>query len=105
PSSELLSVDRHFRTGQEVINYLQQNYLPEAKSTEIEQLCTAYPQDPRQGSPFDTGYLNAISHQYKRLAAVQGDLAFQAPRRFFTGKRADKQPIWSFCKFSVFYRV
>ena len=56
-----------------------------------------YPSDPAQGSPFDTGVDNALSPQYKRLAALQGDLAFQAPRRFFLRARADAhQRIWAF---------
>ena len=58
---------------------------------------TLYPSDPTQGSPFDTGADNALSPQYKRLAALQGDLAFQAPRRFFMRARADAhQRTWAF---------
>jgi len=76
--------------------YLQQNYLPTANASVIQQVSAAYPDDITQGSPFDTGLFNAITPQFKRLAAFQGDIAFQAPRRFFIGERASKQPIFSF---------
>ncbi|PIL29445.1 hypothetical protein GSI_08387 [Ganoderma sinense ZZ0214-1] len=33
---------------------------------------------------------------YKRMAALQGDVVFQAPRRFFLDKRSFKQPAWSY---------
>ena len=56
----------------------------------------AYPADLTQGSPFGTGILNALTPQSKRLAAMQGDLVFQGPRRFFLNATAAKQPTWSF---------
>lgn len=34
-------------------------------------LLALYPQDPAAGSPFDTGEQNALTPQYKRLAALQ----------------------------------
>jgi len=83
-------------TGAEAIAYFKQNYLPEANDTVIQQVSTAYPDNILDGSPFDTGIFNAITPEFKRLAAFQGDIAFQAPRRFFIGERASKQPIFSF---------
>ncbi|KAF8964271.1 Alpha/Beta hydrolase protein [Flammula alnicola] len=41
------------------------------------QLATLYPSDITQGSPFDTGILNALTPQFKRIAAFQGDGFFQ----------------------------
>jgi acetylcholinesterase len=84
------------------MKYLQQNYLPYANSTIMQEVSAAYPDDITQGSPFNTGIFNAITPEFKRLAAIQGDIAFQAPRRFFIGQRANQQPIWSFCEFSFF---
>ncbi len=49
------------------------------------------------GSPFDTSILNAITPQFKRIAAFIGDAVFQAPRRFFINKAASKQKVWSYC--------
>ena len=55
-----------------------------------------YPQDPAQGSPFATGDLDELSPQYKRIAAIQGDLVFQAPRRFFLSQQSGKQNTFAF---------
>lgn len=52
--------------------------------------------DPTQGSPFNTGRRNQLSPQFKRLAAIIGDLAFIAPRRYFAQVRSDKQPVYVF---------
>ena len=57
---------------------------------------TLYPNDPAQGSPFGTGDENQLSPQYKRMSAIQGDLVFQAPRRFFLTQCASMQDPWTF---------
>lgn len=75
---------------------MHNNYIPSAPATVVPRLLELYPQDITQGSPFDTGILNVISPQFKRMAAVVGDLVFQAPRRFFLDNRASKQPTWSY---------
>ena len=56
----------------------------------------AYPDDVTKGSPFGTGTKYAITPQYKRLAAFQGDAVFQAPRRFFLQERSNKQHAWAY---------
>lgn len=83
-------------TDAEFSTYLQQAYIPSATAAQLAQVATAYPEDITQGSPFDTGILNALTPEYKRLAAVQGDLVFQAPRRWFLQHRSALQPTWSF---------
>lgn len=56
-----------------------------------------YPSDVTQGSPFDTGILNAITLQFKRIAALLGDSVFQAPRRWFLQNALKSNPdIWVF---------
>lgn len=77
---------------------MKSNYLPSANQSTINAVAAAYPNDITQGSPFNTGILNAVTPQFKRLAAIQGDLAFQAPRRFFLGERAGVQKTWAFCE-------
>lgn len=77
---------------------MSQVYLAGAPSDEIDQLLDFYPDNVTQGSPFDTGNLNALTPQFKRLAALQGDMVFQAPRRYFLQNRYDKQNTWAFCK-------
>ncbi|KAJ3555359.1 hypothetical protein NM688_g2623 [Phlebia brevispora] len=83
-------------TDDEVRDYITSNYVPAATSSDLDQLMTLYPQDPTQGSPYDTGLLNALTPQFKRLASMQGDLVFQGPRRFFLQQRSGKQNTWSF---------
>ncbi|KAH9970754.1 Alpha/Beta hydrolase protein [Lactifluus volemus] len=70
-------------TGAELHDYLSRTILSGASSEEIDELLKLYPQDATQGSPFDTGEQNAITPQFKRIAAIIGDIEFQAPRRFF----------------------
>jgi hypothetical protein len=60
----------------------------------VSDVMALYPSDPREGSPFNTSFLNAITPQYKRSAALQGDVVFQAPRRFFVQQRSGNQPVW-----------
>ncbi|GJE92627.1 carotenoid ester lipase precursor [Phanerochaete sordida] len=83
-------------TDAEVKAYLQSNYLPEASSSQLDKILELYPQDPAQGSPFGTGTNNTLSPQFKRLAAIQGDLVFQSSRRFFLQERAHKQPAFAY---------
>jgi acetylcholinesterase len=96
-------------TDDEVAAYLEQYYLPQANFNAsvapgnatsaralVAAILAAYPADPTQGSPFDTGTANALTPQYKRIAAILGDLSFQAPRRFFQQSRAGKQAQFAF---------
>ncbi|KAF9007674.1 carotenoid ester lipase precursor [Hymenopellis radicata] len=62
----------------------------------IDTMLSLYPQAVEEGSPFDTGRANAITPQFKRIAAFTGDLIFQGPRRFFLGAISDKQDVYSF---------
>ncbi|KAI0694774.1 carotenoid ester lipase precursor [Earliella scabrosa] len=79
-----------------VRQYMKTNYIPGISDTDMNNLLKLYPDDIRAGSPFNTGIFNAITSQFKRLAAIQGDLVFTAPRRFFLEQRSSKQPTWSF---------
>ncbi|KAF9553428.1 carotenoid ester lipase precursor [Agrocybe pediades] len=63
---------------------------------EISLLATLYSSDLTQGSPYDTGVTNALTPQFKRLASLQGDLTFQAPRRFLLQNRSAKQTVFAF---------
>ena len=42
-------------TNKEALAYIQSNYLLGSTDAEIATLALHYPQDPTQGSPFDTG--------------------------------------------------
>lgn len=75
PGHSLFSLaNLNVTTNAEFSTYLKQTYIPNATDAQVAQIAAAYPQDPTQGSPFGTGLANALTPQYKRLAAVQGDL-------------------------------
>jgi acetylcholinesterase len=79
---------------------LSSTYLPDAEPAEIAQLLQYYPNSDLTGSPFGTGLSNHLAPQYKRIAALQGDMAFQAPRRAFMSHIAQQgtQKMWGYCK-------
>ncbi|KAJ8454068.1 hypothetical protein ONZ45_g19450 [Pleurotus djamor] len=83
-------------TTPQLRKYIQDIWLPAGTADQIDGLLSRYPQDITKGSPFDTGIFNALSPQFKRIAAFQGDAVFQAPRRFFLQHRADQQNSWAF---------
>ncbi|KAJ3998821.1 Alpha/Beta hydrolase protein [Lentinula boryana] len=83
-------------TQSDLATYVQTVFLPDISDSDLAELLTQYPADITQGSPFNTGILNAITPEYKRIAAFQGDAVFQAPRRFFLQNLSGKQSIWSF---------
>lgn len=76
--------------------YVKTFWLPNASDDQISQVVKDYPQDPSDGSPFNTSIASAVTPQYKRMAAFQGDATFQAPRRYFLHQRVGKQPTWSY---------
>jgi carboxylesterase type B len=59
-----------------------------------------YPDDPVQGCPFGTGprRFKSQGFQYKRGAAIAGDLAIHAGRRFYATDHAErsKKPIYTY---------
>jgi len=83
-------------TDEEFLSYMHSNYLPGVPQDKIPELGALYPSDPAAGSPFGTGDLNAITPEFKRLAAVQGDFIFQGPRRNLLSKASASQDAWGF---------
>ncbi|KAH9475726.1 Lipase 1 [Psilocybe cubensis] len=84
-------------TNEDFLSYMQSNYFRGILSDEqLAAVGEAYPDDVTQGSPFDTGTANALTPQYKRLAAIQGDWSFQAPRRFLLETTSKTQPTFAF---------
>lgn len=88
--------NRNMTTEAELRTYLSTFFLPDVAPSDLDKLLELYPQDPSQGSPFDTGDKNVLSPQYKRLSAILGDLVFQAPRRFLLSSRSDQQSAFAF---------
>jgi acetylcholinesterase len=84
-------------TTDELRKYLAEFYFPGANTSSIDKILALYPADPAQGSPFDTGDMDEITPQYKRISALLGDIVFQAPRRFYLKHRSSRQPTFAFC--------
>ncbi len=70
-------------TTADLVSYFQSIYFFDATEAQIQGLVDVYPDEPAQGSPFGTGELYNIYPQYKRLAAILGDITFTLTRRLF----------------------
>ncbi|KAJ6504940.1 hypothetical protein DFH09DRAFT_1439681 [Mycena vulgaris] len=70
-------------TDEDFSEYIYSVWAPTADAARVATLISAYPSEIRAGSSFGTGILNALSPQFKRLAAFQDDVMFHAPRRFW----------------------
>ncbi|KAJ7433548.1 carotenoid ester lipase precursor [Mycena latifolia] len=87
--------EANITTSAEFLDYVHSNYLPASSPEEIARVGMLYPDDPTQGSPFNTGTANQLTPEYKRLAAFQGDLIFNGPRRSFLEHASARQDAWS----------
>ncbi|KAJ7505884.1 Alpha/Beta hydrolase protein [Mycena galericulata] len=83
-------------TNAQFTEYIGSVWVPQASAAQLASLDAQYTSDITQGSPFDTSILDALTPQFKRLAAFQGDGVFQAPRRFFQQSLSGKQNQWAF---------
>jgi carboxylesterase type B len=86
-------------TTADIVNYLHTYFFQGATIPQIQGLVDTYPDDPSAGSPFRTGELNNFYPQYKRVAAMLGDLTFTLTRRGFlniTSNVMPKVPSWSY---------
>jgi hypothetical protein len=106
-------------TTAHVSQYLKMFMMPTAPQNHLDLLLQYYPDDPIMGCPFDTKSENMLSRptlvpsftdfhvdptclgrQYKRIAAIQGDIVFHGPRRLLLKYQASKQNSWAFSMFS-----
>lgn len=76
-------VQPNITTQPEVINYLHNIYFPDVPRSRVAGLVNTYPNLPAAGSPFRTGATNEVHPEYKRLAAILGDITFTITRRVF----------------------
>lgn len=86
-------------TNEELLEYLATYFFSDATTAQISGLLDTYPEDVTAGSPFRTGILNELYPQYKRIAAILGDLVFTLTRRgFLTSTTAVNPdvPSWSY---------
>lgn len=77
-------------------NWVQDILLVGLSDQDFETVATLYPQDPTQGSPFNTSLLNTVTPENKRIAAIYGDVTFQAPRSSFLSTVSSTNPTWSY---------
>ncbi|KAK3616879.1 hypothetical protein LTR22_026919 [Elasticomyces elasticus] len=88
-------------TNAQLVQYLA-SYFPTNPNAvaDITGLAATYPDQPLlgqpAGSPFKTGSLNNIYPQYKRLAAILGDITFTLARRSYLNLIASHVPAWSY---------
>ncbi|GME62228.1 putative carotenoid ester lipase precursor protein [Neofusicoccum parvum] len=76
--------------------YFRNVFFPHLSPDQIRAFTSLYSEDPREGSPFDTGYANAIGPQYKRLAAAIGDYTFDSGRRDLLEHVHATQPAYTY---------
>jgi acetylcholinesterase len=92
-------VQSNITTTAELVNYLSTIFFHDATVAQIEALVATYSEDPSAGSPFNTGALNEIYPQFKRIAALLGDLVFTLTRRIFLSIASEVHsdvPSWSY---------
>jgi len=90
------STSLNVTTNAQFVEYIKTSYFSYITNEEMQALAAAYPDDITQGSPFGTGTANAITPQFKRIAAILGDMEFQGPRRFFLETASKTQPTYSY---------
>lgn len=92
-------VQSNISTTDDLVQYLSTVFFHDATVEQIQALVSTYPDDPAAGSPYNTGILNEIYPQYKRLASILGDLVFTLTRRIFLDIASSVHasvPSWSY---------
>lgn len=82
-------------TSRNVASYLKDTYNF-ARDEPLDLLLQYYADDPRAGSPFGTGLRYNFYPQYKRLAAILGDILITAPRRAITTYMGARSSVWAY---------
>lgn len=86
-------------TTAQLVTYLQTYFFQDATTAQVNALVATYPDNAIYGSPFGTLILNELYPQYKRLAAILGDLSFTLTRRLFLATHTAVHPTvpaWSY---------
>jgi triacylglycerol lipase len=86
-------------TTNQLVDYLQKIFFFDASRAQLEELVATYPDTTTDGSPFRTSIFNNWYPQYKRIAAILGDLTFTLTRRAFltlAQKVKPDVPFWSY---------
>jgi len=86
---------QNLTTPELLTNYIK-SYFPEAKPGVVEAYVQLYPDNAAAGSPFGTGTQFNPYPQFKRLAAILGDLTFTLSRRTVLQSASKVVPAWSY---------
>ncbi|KAI1206221.1 sterol esterase [Annulohypoxylon truncatum] len=70
-------------TTDELVDYIWKIFFPAIERDDVVGLVDTYDPSITAGSPFDTGTFNAVYPEFKRLAAILGDMVFTLTRRNF----------------------
>ncbi|KAI5864363.1 sterol esterase [Durotheca rogersii] len=82
-----------------LVDYLWKVVFPDLQRQQISDLVDTYDSSILAGSPFNTGILNNIYPEFKRLSAILGDIVFTLTRRIFleaTVAAHPDVPSWSY---------
>ncbi|KAI0181227.1 sterol esterase [Hypoxylon sp. FL1284] len=86
-------------TADELVDYIWSYFFPAIDKQYVQELVDTYDPSLAAGSPFNTGDLNSPYPQFKRLAAILGDIVFTLTRRVFlqgTSSVNPDVPSWSY---------
>ncbi|KAJ5689838.1 secreted lipase [Penicillium macrosclerotiorum] len=86
-------------TTAQIVTYLQELFFFDASKEQLKELVATYPDTTTDGSPFRTSIFNNWYSQYKRIAAILGDLTFTITRRAFLSLATQAKPdvpSWSY---------
>jgi triacylglycerol lipase len=83
----------------QLVTWLSTYLFHDATTADIQALVATYPDDPSAGSPFNTFLFNEWYPEFKRMAAILGDLTFTLTRRAFLNVHTavnPSVPSWSY---------
>ncbi|KAJ1325183.1 acetylcholinesterase [Microdochium nivale] len=86
-------------TEARLVDYLGGYFFNNASPAQMQAMVRTYPSAQSAGSPFRTGLFNIAYPQFKRLAAILGDLVFTLTRRLFLEVATSAHPevpAWSY---------
>jgi carboxylesterase type B len=89
----------YIKTPADMVKYLTTVFFHHSTDAQMSELIQTYPIGLLDGSPFRTGIFNNWYPEFKRLAAILGDLTFTLSRRVMllgTSTIAPDVPSWSY---------
>lgn len=88
-------VQNNITTNDDAIAYISSTF-PDTPESITAGYVNTYSEDPSAGSPFRTGLLYNIYPQFKRVAAISGDIVFNLRRRQYLDVVSSAVNAWSF---------